>query len=115
MKKEFEVQSSDGSTTYVVEFLLEPSKLHVYCSCPAGMLGKWCKHKMQLVSGDVSGVLGSSNAADFSEVQSWVKNSEFPRLLVEIKLAEDDIQVAKIKLANIKKVLETAAKKGVTI
>ena len=111
MKKEFEVLSSDGVTTYVVEFLLESGKLHVYCGCPAGMLGKWCKHKMRLISGDVSGVLG---VADFVEVHNWLRNSEFPQLLDEMKLAEGEMQVAKTKMDNLKKALEKAAKKGVT-
>ena len=115
MKKEFEVRSSDGVTTYVVEFSLESSKLHVYCSCPAGMLGKWCKHKMKLVSGDVSGVLGTSGADDFVEVQNWVGKSEFPRLLDEMKLAENEMQEAKTKMDNLKKALEKAAQKGMTV
>lgn len=115
MKKEFEVRSSDGSTTYIVEFSLESSKLHVYCNCPAGVLRKWCKHKVRLISGDVSGILSSSAAADFDEAQNWVRNSEFPRLLVEMKLAEDEMQAAKAKMDNVKKMLEKAAKKGVTV
>lgn len=112
MKKEFEVMSSDGVSTYVVEFSLESGKLHVYCSCPAGVLGKWCKHKMWLISGDVSGVVGSG-ATDIVEVQGWIRNSEFPRLLGEIKLAENEMQAAKIKMDNVKKALEKAAQKGV--
>lgn len=114
MKKEFEVMSSDGVTTYAVEFSLESGKLHVYCGCPAGILGKWCKHKMRLISGDVSGVLGSG-AADMVEVLGWIKNSEFPRLLGEIKLAENEMQAAKTKMDNVKKALEKAAQKGVNV
>jgi hypothetical protein len=115
MKKELVVGSSDGVTTYIVEFLLESGKLRVNCGCPAGMLGKWCKHKMKLVSGDVSGVLGTSKVADFVEVQNWVGKSEFPRLLDEMKLAEDEMHAAKKKLDNVKKALEKAAQKGVII
>lgn len=115
MKKEFEVRGSDGVATYVVEFSLEFDKLHVYCECPAGMLGKWCKHKMRLVSGDVTGVLGVSGAADMAEIQAWIGNSEFPRLLGEMKLAEDEMQAAKTKMDSVKKALEKAAKKGVTV
>lgn len=114
MKKEFEVRSSDGVTTYAVEFSLESGKLHIHCSCPAGVLGKWCKHKMWLISGDVAGVLGS-RAADIAEVLGWIRNSEFPRLLGETKLAEIEMQAAKIKMDNVKKALEKAAQKGVNV
>ena len=88
-------------------------RLHVYCSCPAGKLGKWCKHKMHLVSGDVAGVLGDSGVSDMTEVLAWIKNSEFPRLLNEMKLAEDEMLAAKRKMDNVKKALEKAAQKGV--
>lgn len=114
MKKEFEVLSSDGVTTYAVEFSLESGKLHVYCGCPAGVLGKWCKHKMRLISGDVSGVFGSG-AANMDEVLGWIRNSEFPRLLGEMKLAEDEMQTAKVKMDNVKKALEKAGRKGVAV
>lgn len=113
MRKEFKVQSSDGVTTYVVGFLLESSKLHVFCVCPAGVLGKWCKHKMQLISGEVSGVLGCTDVADMVEVQNWIRNSEFPRLLDEMKMVEKEMQIAKIKMNNVKKTLEKAAWNGV--
>lgn len=115
MKKEFEVQSSDGVTTYIVEFSLESGKLHVYCGCSAGILGKWCKHKMRLISGDISGVLGTSGEADFDEVQKWVGKSEFPQLLDDMKSAENEMQRAKTKMDNLKKTLEKAAQKGVTV
>ena len=115
MKKEFEVRSSDGVATYVVEFSLELGKLHVYCGCPAGMLGKWCKHKMRLISGDVSGVLGTSGTADFVEVQNWVGKSGFPRLLDEMKSAENEMQEAKTRMENLKKALEKAAQKGMAV
>lgn len=114
MKKGFEVRSSDGVTMYVVAFSLESGKLRVHCGCPAGVLGKWCKHKMRLISGDVSGVLGSG-AADMVEVLGWIRNSEFPRLLDEMKLAEGEMQAAKTKMDNVKKALEKAAQKGVAV
>jgi len=115
MKKEFEVQSSDGGSTYPVEFSVENEMLHVYCGCPAGALGKWCKHKMRLVSGDSSAVLGNFDSTDMDEVLTWVKKSGYPRLLNEMKLAEDEMQAAKKKMDNAKRALEKAAQKGVAV
>ena len=115
MEKEFKVLSSDGVTTYAVKFSFGAGKLHVYCSCPAGVLGKWCKHKMQLISGDVSGAINTSKVDDFVEVQNWVRSSEFPRLLDALKLAEEEMQSAKAKINNVKKALEKAAQKGLLV
>ena len=50
-----------------------------------------------------------------ADVLGWIKNSEFHRLLDEMKSAEDEMQAAKIKMDNTKKALEKAAKKGVSL
>ncbi len=115
MEKEFEVRSRDGVATYAVAFILEFGRLNVYCKCPAGILGKWCKHKMRLISGDVTGVLATSGAVDMVEVLSWIRNSEFPRLLDEMKTAKNEMQVAKIKMDKVKKTLEKSVQKGVAV
>lgn len=115
MKKEFEIKSSDGVKSYVVEFVIEAGKLYVYCGCPAGEFGKWCKHKMQLMTGDMSGASATSGADDMVELQTWISRSEFARLLAEMKLAEDEMQKAKSKMDKAKKALEKAAQKGMSV
>ena len=115
MKKEFEIKSSDGVTSYVVEFILEAGMLHVYCGCPAGVFGKWCKHKMQLMTGDISGACVISGTDDMVELQDWISKSEFARLLAEMKLAEDEMREAKTKMDRVKKALEKAAQKGMSV
>jgi len=50
-----------------------------------------------------------------SEVLSWIRNSEFPRLLDEMKTTENEMQAAKVKMDKVKKVLEKSAQKGVTV
>jgi len=112
MRKKFEVLGSDGIATYVVEFSLEIDKLHVYCNCPAGVIGKWCKHKMWLISGDVTSVLAAPEAADITEMLGWVRNSELSQLLEEMKTAENEMCAAKIKMDRVKKALEKSAQNG---
>lgn len=112
MKKEFEVLSSDGVTTYILEFSDDTQKLYVYCNCPAGKLGKWCKHKLKLISGDDSMLVGSSKLADFIEVRNLIKNTKFQQLLDTLKVAEEEIQLAKAKMNKAKKALEKASQNG---
>lgn len=108
------MQSSDGVTSYDIELSLESGRLRVHCGCPAGVLGKWCKHKMHLLTGDISGVLGDFVPADMDEALAWIKQSEFPRLLDEMKFAENEMLTAKKRMDNARKSLEKAAQKGVT-
>jgi hypothetical protein len=49
------------------------------------------------------------------ELQTWISKSEFARLLVEMKLAENEMREAKTKMDRTKKALEKAAQKGISI
>lgn len=109
------MQSSDGILTYPMEFSVENGMLHFYCGCPAGALGKWCKHKQRIVSGDVTAVLGTIDSSDTEEMLAWVNKSEFPRLLGEMRSAEEELRVVKKKMDSVKKALENAAKKGMKV
>jgi uncharacterized Zn finger protein len=115
LKKEFEIKSSDGVTSYVVEVVLEADKLHVFCGCPAGVFGKWCKHKTQLMTGDMSATRAISGADDIVELQTLISKSGFARLLAEMKLAEEEMREAKTKMDKTKKALEKAAQKGMAV
>ena len=45
-------KSSSGDSFYTVEFITKDDILSVFCDCPAGEWGKFCKHKWQLLNGD---------------------------------------------------------------
>jgi hypothetical protein len=45
----FLVRSSDGVSSYTVDFLISDDSAMVLCSCPAGAKGKTCKHKILLL------------------------------------------------------------------
>ena len=112
MKKEFEVMSSDGIRVYVVSFELDFGKLYVYCNCQAGSWGKWCKHKMQLVLGDLSGLRNSAQSSDMPEVLEWVKDSKIAQLVSEMQVADDEMKKAKARMDRTRKNIEKIAKEG---
>lgn len=111
MKKEFEVMSSDGITFYVVSFELDSGKLYVYCNCQAGSFGKWCKHKAQLVLGDLSGLRNSAQASDIPEILEWVKDSKIAQFVSEMQVAESEMKKAKTRMDRARKNLEKIVKK----
>lgn len=112
MKKEFEMMSSDGITVYIVSFELDSGKLHIYCNCQAGSWGKWCKHKTQLVLGDLSGLRNSAQSSEMQEVLEWVKDSKVAQLVSEMQVAEDGMKKAKARVDSVRKSLEKIAKEG---
>lgn len=112
MKKEFEVISSDGIAVYHVHFEHDSGKLYVDCNCQAGNFGKWCKHKMQLVLGDLSCLKVPIQSSDLSEVLEWVKGSKLAKLVSEMQEAEIEMQNAKVRKVKATKQLEKISRKG---
>lgn len=59
MNISLKANSSSGSF-YNVEFREAEEGLSIHCDCPAGEWGKFCKHKWQLLNGDVGMLFDSS-------------------------------------------------------
>lgn len=112
MQHDLLVNSSDGETTYVVQFIFEAKKLSVFCTCSAGEFGKICKHKLALLNGDRSLLVDDSDALGFVEVQGWIKQSEWPTLLSLFNEGEEKFKIAQTELAKTKKKVEAAMKNG---
>lgn len=114
MRREFHILSSDGVTLYPAGFSIDERVLSIYCGCPAGLLDKWCKHKMGLISGDVS-PFGNVDPAVIDELLTCIRTSQFPKLIDDLRQAEKDVLTAKKKVENAKKALENAAKMGLRV
>ncbi|MHB1116334.1 SWIM zinc finger family protein [Sideroxydans sp.] len=114
MKREFSILSSDGIRSYLAGFTVEEGVLNVFCSCPAGELGKWCKHKMALMSGDTK-MPGDLDSAVIDELRNLVGKSIFPQLVDAVQQAEKDVLMAKTKLGSAKKALENSVRAGLKV
>lgn len=105
----FDVQGS-AITPYSVVFLKKSDvDFSVSCSCPAGVFGKYCKHRISILDVDTKGIV-SDNLEQVELVQSWIEGTDIERALIQIK--ELDIKAAQIKkeLAASKKLVVKAMK-----
>lgn len=112
MRYDLLVKSSDGETTYVVQFIIEAEKLSIFCACPAGEFGKICKHKLALLNGDRTMLVVDGSSGGFDDVQEWIKQSEWRALLNSFNESEERVKVAQTDLAKLKKRIEAAMKNG---
>jgi len=106
---EFDVQGSAVAPYSVVFSKKSDVKFSVSCSCPAGVFGKYCKHRVSILDGDTKGIV-SDNLEQVELVQSWIKGTDIERALIQIK--ELDIKAAQIKkeLAASKKLVAKSMK-----
>ena len=114
MQHELVVKSSDGDSTYVVQFVLDAEKLSIFCNCSAGAFGKFCKHKILLLAGDSSLLDAGGRNDGFSEVQEWIAQSgTWPVLLKQFIECEKAFGIAQAEYANVKKKIESGMKNGI--
>ena len=105
-KREFLVQ---GSTPipYKVVFTKNGDNLTALCSCKAGIHGMHCKHRLNILKGDVKGIV-SQNEEDVEVVVSWLSGSDVEAVLNELESAEAEYKRANTKLKSVKKSLARA-------
>jgi hypothetical protein len=103
----FLVQGS-AEEPYSVRFIAQsPSKLLAYCSCPAGMNGMYCKHRVNILMGSDKGVV-SDNKHLVLDVAKLLPGTEIETSMREVEAHEEAVEVAKRALTAAKKALAGA-------
>ena len=91
MKIAIKAVSSSGNGTYSVDFQIDDEgKLSVFCDCPAGEWGKFCKHKWRLLHGDESMLADQSLIDDLQKVAEIAKARNLEQFDDEIKTYEKE-------------------------
>lgn len=108
MRNVLRAKSSDGTSSYSVEFNWDGNRLEVICDCRAGMLGQHCRHKDGLMRGDHSLLLDSSVGPVLDEVVSWVRLSPVGTASTQLRGAEEKLKAAQVAVKAAKKSLEKA-------
>ena len=81
--KSFVVRSSHEKKLHyeVTVRLYEDGRLHFFCSCPAGLKGSHCKHRINIIRGRRVGIQHpESPRPDLKIIQSWLKDSPLKEL-----------------------------------
>jgi len=108
MRRVLKAKSSDGTSSYSVEFNWDGNRLEVICDCRAGVLGQHCRHKEGLIRGDHSLLSDSSDGPVLNEVVSWVRLSPVGTASTQLKDAEEKLKAAQVAVKAAKKSLENA-------
>lgn len=105
-------KSSSGNHSYQVDFHLHNDKLLVFCDCPAGNLGKFCKHKWELLSGNKSMLFDVSEDEKLNKVLTWVEKSDFKNLYSKVDELENQLELIKKEIKKEKKNVEKKFREG---
>lgn len=108
MRNVLNARSSDGTSSYSVEFNWDGANLEIFCDCRAGALGRHCRHKEGLILGDKSILMNSSDESALEEILGWVKLSPVAIALAQYRDAEEKLKAAQAAVIAAKKLLENA-------
>lgn len=105
----FSVQGSAEAPYTVVFSTTAEGTLTATCSCPAGIVGQYSKHRFHILEGDSSAIV-SGNAEMLDVVRSWFIGSDVEEALQELSARESDLELVKkqVSAAN-KKVARAMA------
>jgi len=98
-----------GSSSEPYEILVKYSdkKFNIFCNCPAGELGQNCKHKLQIIKGELSkpSQIISGDLDKLSLIFDIVKNYPISDALLELEALEAEAdKIKKLISAHKKKV-----------
>ena len=96
------VKSSSKPDPYGVEVAVEESRISLFCDCPAGALGKDCKHKEAIVLGDKGILFDEAQLENFMIAAQAIASSGIPGLFEELRDAERAAEQAKKHAKSLK-------------
>ena len=106
---------SSSGEPYDVHFKFSDNKIVIFCSCPAGIYGKLCKHKSKLLDGDPSMLFDKTDLSKLQQVHKMVKNSNYAEIISPYKRLKKEIEEAQQKEKKLRKQIENTLKTGIEI
>lgn len=99
MEYKFNIKSSSSDEIYVVSFKFD-NLITVNCTCQAGLNKMLCKHRLNLIDGDITSLANQSEASILPVVLDKIDKNKIAALYTDLNAIESEI-----------KTLETTRKK----
>lgn len=107
MTLRFQIQGSADEPYVVIFSRSDNNNLTGSCTCKAGMVGQYCKHRFALLDGDVTNMVGD-NHAEVALLAEWLPGSDVASAIASCKEAETLVVAAQAELSRRKKILARA-------
>lgn len=100
------VQGSEPDP-YTVTFIRRGSNITARCTCKAGLVGQYCRHRMEILAGNLASVV-SGNNAEVAQVAGWLPGSDVEIAIRDLADKEAHLEAAKVEVSKSKKRLAKA-------
>lgn len=103
MNKTIQVKSSSSNEIYDVDFEISDNEIKINCNCKAGSLKMMCKHRLNLLDGDISSINRPSDVKILKEILSKIDRDKIDRLFTNLHTLEKEIKRLNREKSNLKK------------
>jgi uncharacterized Zn finger protein len=104
--------SSSRDEPYTVAISFTETGLSIFCNCPAGEWGKYCKHKMAVLLGDEKILYDDKQIENFNKASKWISESSYPLLVAKLRESEKELEAVKKTIKNMKEEIAYSMKEG---
>ncbi len=102
----FLVQGSNPEP-YKVRFIKNDHMFAAFCTCPAGMNGMYCKHRIDILAGSSDAII-SDNLIEIATIKQWLIGTPIEDAIQSLMSTEKVYLSAKKALTKAKKDLSKA-------
>lgn len=101
METKIKVKSSSTDEIYDVIFKIENNLISINCNCQAGLVKILCKHRQNLLAGDISAMADKSEVAALTDILNKIDKKRISNLYTEL----DKVELELKRLTSLKKQL----------
>lgn len=101
------MNGSNGNE-YEVRFEREGDMLHTSCTCPAGQNRTHCKHRLELMDGDLGRIVTTEHGALREQIAKMLHGTNVEQALRDLQEAENFEKAAMARFKQAKKALDRA-------
>lgn len=112
MNLSLKAKSSKDGFFYNVEIIFENDLLKIFCDCPAGIHGKFCKHKWQVLGGNEKILFDISETDKLDEVSKMASIKNYHKLYARVNDLELEMEKIKKQITHEKKLIEKKFREG---
>jgi hypothetical protein len=91
MEYKFNIKSSSSDEIYTIIFKFD-ELISINCNCQAGLTKMLCKHRLNLMDGDITSLSNPSDEKTLSEVLSKIDKNKVSNLYNDLNSIEAEIK-----------------------
>ena len=102
MEYKFDIKSSSSDEVYTVTFNLD-KLISINCNCQAGSVKMLCKHRLNLMEGDITALVNKSDASLLPDVLNKIDKTKISALYTDLNAIEAELKTLEATRKKLRK------------